>query len=98
MTYVIVWRFRPDAGSIDAFVRAYDADGDWARFFATGSGHVGTELVDLGDGSFLTIDRWRTREDHARFLSANAKAYEALDQRFAHLCAHEERLGEGETR
>ncbi len=98
MTYVIVWRFRAQPARADEFVRAYASDGDWARFFEGGEGFLGTELIEIAGGECLTIDRWVSRAHHERFRDENASEYEAMDQRFEDLCAHEERLGEGESR
>jgi heme-degrading monooxygenase HmoA len=60
-----------------AFEQVYGADGDWAQFFRTGHGFVGTELlrdVEL-PGRYLVIDRWESAEDYNAFAAENRDAY-----------------------
>jgi heme-degrading monooxygenase HmoA len=83
MAYVLVWEFQARADSVAAFESAYGSDGEWARFFATGIGYLGTEL--LRDASeprrYLTIDRWTSAEAYARFKEERRAEYAALDSR-----------------
>jgi heme-degrading monooxygenase HmoA len=75
----ILWRFevRPEAQG--AFERAYGPEGDWAALFRRGRGYLGTELLRGPAGSWLTIDRWRSRADFDSFMAASRADYEALD-------------------
>lgn len=62
-----------------AFIAAYKADGDWARLFASAPGFIRTELWRAGDGSYLTADHWKSREDFERFQANLGDEYRRLD-------------------
>ena len=60
-----------------AFERAYGADGDWAQFFRTGRGYIGTELlrdVEL-PGRYLVVDRWESAEEYNAFAAEHRDEY-----------------------
>jgi len=93
--YVDAWEFdvRPEKAS--DFERAYGAEGDWTTLFRRAEGYVGSLL--LRDRSvahrYLTVDRWRSEEDYARFRERFAEEYRALDERCRDLTLHERQLG-----
>jgi heme-degrading monooxygenase HmoA len=74
---VIALIFTYEATDSAEFERAYGADGDWARFFATGSGFIGTELLrDVeAPGRYVVVDRWETRDAYNEFVAANRDEY-----------------------
>ena len=96
--YVIVWRYAVPAERTTAFVRAYGPHGDWAQLFATASAYEGTDLI-LGDdaGTYITIDRWRSKEDFDGFLRERGGDYDELDSRLASLTASETLVGRGQV-
>ena len=59
------------------FEAVYGPEGDWAKFFASGRGYVGTELLrDLEHPTrYLVSDRWETREAYNAFVEANREEY-----------------------
>ena len=69
--------FSYEVRDAEAFERAYGADGDWAQFFRTGRGYIGTELLrDVEHpGRNLVIDRWESPEDYNAFAAENRDAY-----------------------
>ena len=71
------------------FERVYGPDGDWAAFFGTGGGYVGTELLrDLEQPSrYVVVDRWESREAYNEFVQHNRDAYMARvdDTRFLYV-------------
>lgn len=93
--YVILWQFVVREGSEGAFQRAYGADGEWARFFRTGAGFVGVELLcDPRDPrKFVTIDRWETATAYEEFSRLNAIKYREIDDRCERLTAMETHVG-----
>ncbi|MDR3763083.1 MAG: antibiotic biosynthesis monooxygenase [Acidobacteriota bacterium] len=97
--YVAVWRFRIAPERRAAFLAAYGPQGEWAQFFRRAEGYVGTELLASIDDSdsYVTLDRWRSREDFARFQQRFADEYRALDERCALLTLEETKLGDGES-
>jgi len=56
--HVILWRYRSRPGGEAEFEAAYGDDGTWVRFFRSGRGFLGSELMRGSDGTYLTIDRW----------------------------------------
>jgi heme-degrading monooxygenase HmoA len=74
---VIALVFSYEVRDAEAFERAYGADGDWAQFFRSGRGYIGTELlhdVEL-PGRYLVIDRWESAEEYNAFAAENRDAY-----------------------
>jgi len=92
--HVILWRFRARADRDAAFLAAYGEDGTWARFFRSGEGFLGSELMRGTGGAYLTIDRWASPEAAEAFRRANAARYAELDAACALLTAEETHLGD----
>ena len=90
--YVILWEFVARRGREADFEREYGPRGRWAQFFRGGQGYLGTELW-RGDGRWLTVDRWSSEEDYARFRAARRAEYEALDREMEDLTERETNLG-----
>ena len=59
------------------FERAYGPDGEWAEFFRTGEGYVGTELLrDVENpGRYLVVVRWESREAYGAIVEANRQEF-----------------------
>ena len=94
--YVIVWEFVVRPEKVAAFVAAYQSDGAWAKLFAKADGYIGTELLhstDSGAATFVTIDRWKTAEDFARFQERYGSEYRLLDTQLEGLTSRERKLG-----
>jgi heme-degrading monooxygenase HmoA len=95
--YVIVWEFVVRPEKIDEFVAAYKSDGVWADLFAKADGYIGTELLRSTDSdqaaTFVTIDRWKTAEDFARFQEHFGNEYRRLDTQLEGLTLRERKLG-----
>jgi heme-degrading monooxygenase HmoA len=78
-----------------AFERAYGPEGEWALFFRTGRGYVGTELLrDVqSPGRYLVVDRWESPDAYNGFVAANREEYmRRVDETSFHY-AQELRLG-----
>jgi heme-degrading monooxygenase HmoA len=60
-----------------AFERAFGPDGEWAQFFRTGRGYVGTELLrDVETpGRYLVVDRWESADAYNAFASEHREEY-----------------------
>ena len=69
--------FQYDARDDAEFERVYGPEGEWARFFRTGAGYVGTELLkDVeAPARYLVIDRWESRDAYNLFVEANRDEY-----------------------
>ena len=59
------------------FERVYGSEGEWAQFFRTGRGYLGTELLRDVEHPFryMVIDRWETGEAYNAFVDANRDEY-----------------------
>ena len=88
-----------DTGNAEEFEGAYGADGDWAQFFRTGRGYVGTELLkDLEQpGRYLVIDRWESREAYNAFVAEHRDDYMRRVDESAFLYERELRFGTFES-
>lgn len=94
--HVVLWAFRVRPGSAPEFERLYGQNGDWARLFERAEGFIGCGLWRDGeeDGRYVTVDRWRSRQDFDRFLATHRDEYAELDARGAQLTDSEVRLAE----
>lgn len=59
------------------FEAVYGPEGEWARFFRTGRGYVGTELLrDVEHPRrYLVVDRWESRDAYNAFIETNREDY-----------------------
>ena len=69
--------FTYDVGETQEFEGVYGPEGEWAQFFRTGQGYIGTELLrDVETpGRYLVVDRWESREAYNDFVAANRDEY-----------------------
>jgi heme-degrading monooxygenase HmoA len=74
---MIVLAFAYDTREPDEFERVYGPEGEWAQFFRTGRGYVGTELLrDLEQpGRYLVLDRWDSRDAYNDFIAEHREEY-----------------------
>ena len=77
------------------FAQVYSSDGEWARFFRTGNGYVGTELLQDVEhpGRYLVIDRWESGEAYNAFVEGNRDEYMRRVDETAFHFTQELRLG-----
>ena len=61
----------------EQFERAYGPEGDWATFFRSGRGYIGTELLrDVETpGRYLVVDRWETAEAYNAFAAEHREEW-----------------------
>jgi heme-degrading monooxygenase HmoA len=90
----LIWRYEVLEEARPAFEATYGPTGAWAQLFARAEGFAGTELFKAEDGSYLTLDVWRSRADYDRFMAEYAADYEALDRSTERWTASEHRIGE----
>jgi heme-degrading monooxygenase HmoA len=91
--------FSYDVTDLPEFERAYGPEGDWAQFFRSGTGYIGTELLrDLEIlGRFLVIDRWDSSEAYNAFVEAHREEYMRRVDETAFHYIHELRFGTFES-
>jgi len=91
--YVAIWEFRARLGQEAAFERAYGPEGEWVKLFRSGEGYLGTELLRSGEGTYLTVDRWVSREAYEAFRDGNRPEYDMIDRQCESFTEHETLLG-----
>jgi len=93
--YAVVWEFWVRPGSESQFEEVYGSEGEWSRFFRTGPGYVGTELMrdQNNHRRYLTIDFWRSPEDYESFRQQQAAEYQRIDQKSEQMTEHEREFG-----
>lgn len=95
--FALVWRYEVLDGARSAFESTYAPTGTWAQLFSMADGFRGTELFRGGDGSYLSLDIWRSKADFDAFLLTHGSEYEALDRSTENWTASEHRIGEYEV-
>jgi heme-degrading monooxygenase HmoA len=93
----LVWRYEVLEDARPAFEATYAPDGAWAQLFARADGFKGTELFRSEDGSYLTLDVWRSRDDFDAFMAAHGADYESLDRGTEGWTRSEHQIGEYEV-
>ena len=69
--------FQYDVRDDEEFERVYGPEGEWASFFRTGTGYIGTELLKDVEvpGRYLVIDRWESPEAYNAFVADHRDDY-----------------------
>ena len=59
------------------FESVYGPEGEWAAFFATAQGYIGTELLrDVEQpGRYLVVDRWESADAYNAFVAERRDEY-----------------------
>jgi heme-degrading monooxygenase HmoA len=74
---VLALLFQYDVRDDEEFERVYGPEGEWASFFRTGTGYIGTELLKDVEvpGRYLVIDRWESPEAYNAFVADHRDDY-----------------------
>src|SRR3954471_23384691 len=91
--HVIAFRYSVGDEHIARFERAYGGEGDWARFFATAEGYLGTELLRSQGGEYLLLDRRDSASSFEAFIARRGAEYERRSHEARALYEREQRLG-----
>ena len=92
--FVTLWEFEVKPGSEELFEDAYGPEGDWVRLFRGDASYRGTRLLrDIsGQGVYVTIDEWESREAYEEFRQTWAVKYLEIDKKCEGLTAGERQL------
>ena len=87
--------FSYDVRDAAAFEQAYGPEGEWAQFFRSGRGYVGTELLhDVEEPDrYLVIDRWESIDAYNAFVELHREEYMRRVDETAYLYDQELRFG-----
>jgi heme-degrading monooxygenase HmoA len=90
--FSVIWTYMVADQQRDTFREHYHENGSWAKLFQQAEGYLHTEFFQNADHPerFLTIDRWRSRQDYDRFFELHREAYLALDTECGELTQDEE--------
>jgi heme-degrading monooxygenase HmoA len=82
--HLIIWEFAVREEHLEDCIRAYGANGDWAKLFRLAEGYLGTQLLRSSQNSnvFLTVDRWESAASFGKFQQRSGAEYKKLDTRF----------------
>ena len=96
---IIAWEFKVTAGNASQFEIAYGSNGTWAKLFSRSAGYLGTQLLrDTNQtDTYITLDRWQSKEHYEQFRHAFGKDYAQLDKQFESFCQSELLIAEFET-
>jgi len=74
---VIALVFSYEVHDSGEFERVYGMDGEWAEFFGSARGYIGTEMLkDVeAPGRYLVIDRWESAAAYNDFVATNREEY-----------------------
>ena len=69
--------FQYDVRDDGEFEGVYGPEGEWASFFRSGTGYIGTELLKDVEvpGRYLVIDRWDSSEAYNTFVAEHRDEY-----------------------
>lgn len=93
--YIILWEFRVRPATRSRFIRAYGANGDWARLFRKAPGYFATLLLPdpANRLRFFTVDVWQSRRAFLNAKRRFAGEYHTLDATCEKLTASEHKIG-----
>jgi heme-degrading monooxygenase HmoA len=78
MAFAAVFTYEIEPAGAEAFEAVDGPEGEWARFFRSGAGYLGTELwssVGQHPRRYLVIDRWRSAASYSAFLREHEEDY-----------------------
>lgn len=96
--YCIFWTYLVKPDQVDAFIKYYGDDGEWAKLFRRHALYVGTVLYrSQGElERFLTVDTWETESAFEEFKSSYWDDYQAMDDVCDGFTREETKLGQGD--
>jgi len=96
--YLTLWRFQVPEENVLVYEAAYGFDGPWAALFDGTDGYLGTELVRVNaTGTYMTINRWRSRSHLERFTRSRQPDYDEIDALFEPLTTSQEFVAAGDA-
>lgn len=93
--YVIIWKYKINAAFKEDFIAYYSSTGKWARLFQKHQDFIGVEFAPLEEeeNTYITIDKWTSKESCVNFIAANSVAYRELDKHCDQFTHQEQLIG-----
>ncbi len=81
--YIYIWEFTIHSGKQHEFEKLYGVDGDWVKLFKKHPGYISTQLLKstVSELTYVTIDRWKSKEDLDEFKLKFKNEFQALDKK-----------------
>ncbi|HRE15110.1 MAG TPA: hypothetical protein PLD37_13020 [Usitatibacteraceae bacterium] len=93
--YLVLWRYRAEAGKESKLVQFFSKGGPWAQLHAASKDWLGIELLadDERPGEFVSIERWKSEEGASAFAGEHEADLDRLDRQIEKLTGSEQRIG-----
>jgi|SRR5215471_16954664 len=97
--FVYIWRYEVRPECLAEFESRYGNHGDWVRLFRRHPGYISTGLLrdTTNRNCYWTLDKWRSRADHAEFQTQFAKEFIEIDRACEALTREETHIGDFEA-
>ena len=94
--FAYIWQYTIDPAHKQAFLAAYEPQGEWARLFSRDAAYIETVLLrdDKREDRYMTIDYWTSRSDRDAFRERYAIEFEELDGRCEAFTKEEQFIGD----
>ena len=93
--YVIIWKYKIKVEFREDFITYYSSAGKWAELFQKHQDFLGVEFahVEEEEDTYITIDKWKSKESCVNFIAANSATYRELDRQCDQFTQHEQLIG-----
>lgn len=93
--YIIIWEYEIHTLHKALFLEYYGPDGVWANFFRQAEDYVSTDLLvsETKEQTFITIDKWMSKESYEAFLTEHQTQYRELDSICERITLSEKQIG-----
>jgi heme-degrading monooxygenase HmoA len=94
--FAYIWQYTIDPDCRQAFLAAYEPQGEWARLFSRDAAYIETVLLqdDKREDRYMTIDYWTSRSDRDAFREQYSIEFEELDSRCEAFTREEQFIGD----
>ncbi|MBL7843985.1 MAG: hypothetical protein KF846_06155 [Cyclobacteriaceae bacterium] len=93
--YIIIWEYKIHPVHKSQFLEYYKPDGLWTKFFRQAENYISTDLLmsEAKEHTFITIDKWVSKESYETFLKTHETKYLELDLICERLTSSEKQIG-----
>lgn len=81
--FQVIWELKVKFKEREKFDQFYDPKGGWVKFFSKSPDYLGTDVLESGegDGIFLVIDEWQSKEAFTEFVKSRKSDYDLLEEK-----------------
>lgn len=94
--YVYLWEFTVNPQKKVKFEKLYGSEGEWEKHFKKHQGYISTQLLKSTEeaDTYITIDRWKSKEDLEDFKSKYKSEFDVLEEKGEKLTFTEKHIGD----